>query len=125
MLAGLEDGWAVLLDEELDVERVAVRGERLFAMAGRLLGGSDRLLDAAGRLYAYETVHRRGLAKMQWPMEELHQLARHRFPSRVRPLTALARLAARDARRGSAIEPEATPGRAAALLLNRLFGNVV
>jgi phytoene synthase len=125
MLGGLEDGWAALLDEELDVERIAVRGERLFAMAGRLLGGSDHLLDVAGRLYAYENVRRRGLARMHWPMEEVNQLERHRFPRRIRPLTALARLAARDAKRGLAIEPEATPGRAAALLFNRLFGKVV
>jgi len=125
MFAGVEDGWAALLDEEPDVERIAVRGERLFAMAGQLLGASDRLLDAAGRLYAYESVRRRGLAKMHWPMEEMHQLARHRFPRRIRPLTALARLAARDAKRGQDIEPEATPGRAAALLSHRLFGIVV
>jgi phytoene synthase len=125
MLAGLEDGWAALLDEDLDVERIAVRGERLFTMAGRLVGASDRLLDAAGRLYAYESARRRGLARLHWPMEEVHQLARHRFPRRIRPLTALARLAARDAKRGQDIEPEATPGRAAALLSHRLFGLVV
>jgi phytoene synthase len=125
MLAGLEDGWAALLDEELDEERAAVRGERLFAMAGRLLDGSDRLLDVAGRLYANETVRRRGLARMHSPKEEMHQLARHRFPRQLRPLTALSRLAARDAKRGPSIEPEATPGRAAALLSHRLFGNII
>ena len=51
-------------------------------------------------------------------------LARHRFPRPLRPITALARLAARDAKQGPAIEPEATPGRAAALLSHRLFGTV-
>jgi len=125
MLAGLEDGWMALLDEELDVERIAVRGERLFAMAGQLLGEADQLLDVAGRLYSYENVRRRGLVKMHWPMEEMHQLYRHRFVRRLRPLTGLARLAARDAKRGPNIEPEATPGRAAALLSHRLFGFVV
>jgi phytoene synthase len=125
MLAGLEDGWAALLDEELDAERIAVRGEKLFAMGGRFLGATDPLLGIAGRLFAFEDVRRRGLAMMHRPTEELRQLARHSFPRRLRPLTALARLAARDARRGPEIEPEATPGRAAALLSHRLFGIVV
>ncbi len=124
MLAGLEDGWTALLDEEMDAERIAVRGERLFAIAGRLLGGTDRLLGVAGWLYAYESVRRRGLATMYLPSEEMHQLAGHHFPRRLRPLTALARLAARDVKRGAAIEPEATPGRTAALLSHRLFGTI-
>lgn len=123
-LAGLEDGWAALLDEESDGERIAVRGERLFAIAGRLLNGTDRLLGVAGRLYAYQSLRRRGLATMHWPTEEMNQLAGHHFPRRLRPLTALARLAARDIKRGLAIEPEATPGRAAALLSHRLFGTI-
>ena len=123
-LAGLEDGWATFLDDEPDIERVAARGEKLFTIAGQLLGGAEPLLAVAGRLYAYEQVFRRGMFPGHWPMEEMHQLARHRFPRRLRPLTALARLAARDARRGRTIEPEATPGRAAALLSHRLFGTV-
>jgi phytoene synthase len=55
---------------------------------------------------------------------ELHQLAGHRFPRRLRPLTALARLAARDVKQAPALEAEATPGRAVALLSHRLFGIV-
>ena len=124
MLARLEDGWATLLDEEPDQERVAERGTRLFAMAAQLLGGPDMLIDTAGRLYAYETATRRGLGDMRWSSEEMHRLAGHRFPRRLRPLTALAKLAARDARQGRVIEPEATPGRAAALLWHRLFGTI-
>ena len=123
-LSKLEDGWSTLLDEEPDVERLAGRGVALFAIAAQLLGGSDPLRDSAGRLFAYESVRRRGLARLHWPMEEMHQLAGHRFPRRLRPLTALVRLAARDAKHGAAIEPEATPGRAAALLSHRLFGTV-
>jgi phytoene synthase len=57
-------------------------------------------------------------------MEEMHQLHRYRFPRSLRPLTALARLAARDAKLSPIVEPEATPGRAAALLSHRLFGIV-
>jgi len=124
MLAGLEDGWATLLDEHPDRERIAARGERLFAVLASLLGRSDRLLGAAGRVYATQSVARGDLAAtVPVPVEELGQLAGHRFPRKLRPLTALARLAARDARQGP-IEPEATPGRAWALLRHRLFGTV-
>jgi phytoene synthase len=124
MLAELEDGWATLLDEEPDVERVAVRGERLFAIAGGLLGQSDELLGVAGRLFGYESAFRTGLVGPHWPMEEMHQLHRHRFPRRLRPITGLARLAARDAKLRPGVESEATPGRAAALLSHSLFGRV-
>lgn len=124
-LAGLEDGWAALLDEQPDVERIGTRGARLFAIAAQLLGAGDPLLDAAGRLFAYGDAARRGVAPHFWPMEEMHMLARHRFPRRLRPLTALARLAARDVKQSREVEAEATPGRAAALLSHRLFGRVV
>ena len=123
-LAGLEDGWATLLDEQPDVEWIGTRGARLFAMAARLLGDGDPLLDAAGRLYAYGEASRNGWAPHFWPMEEMHMLCRHRFARRLRPLTALARLAARDVKQAPRLEPEATPGRAAALLSHRLFGTV-
>jgi phytoene synthase len=122
-LSGLEDGWATLLDEQPDIERIGRRGARLFAIAGRLFGASDPLLDAAGRLFAYGEAVRNGVVQ-QWSMEEMHMLARHRFPRRLRPLTALARLAARDVKQAPAVEHEATPGRAAALLSHRLFGTV-
>ena len=124
-LAGIEDGWATLLDEEPDIERIGSRGARLFAIAGRLLGDHDPLLDAAGRLFAYAEATRKGWAAHSWQMEEMRMLARHHFPRRLRPLTALARLAARDVKQAPEVEPEATPGRAAALLSHRLFGTVV
>lgn len=123
MLAELEDGWAALLDEESGVERISERGARLFAIGAQLLGASDSKLNPAGRLFASEQGRRRGLA-VPYPTEEMHMLARHRFQRRLRPLTALARLAARDVRQAPAIEAEATPGRAAALLSHRLFGTV-
>ena len=123
-LAALEDGWANLLDEQPDIERIGTRGARLFSMAARLLGENDPRLDAAGRLYAYGEAFRKGWAPRFWPMEEMHMLSRHRFPRRLRPLTALARLAARDVKSSTSVEPEATPGRAAALLSHRLFGTV-
>lgn len=123
-LSGLEQGWATLLDEEPDIELIAERGEQLFDFGARLLGGSHELVAVAGRLYGYNSVFRRGLLPRHWPMEEMHQLSRHRLPRSLRPLTSLAKLAARDAEQSPRIEPEATPGRAAALLFHRIFGNV-
>jgi len=66
---------------------------------------------------------RKGLIEMHSGTEVLQGLAGHRFPKPLRPLTALARLAARDVRHPE-IEPEATPARAVALLSHRLFGTV-
>ena len=123
-LAGLEDGWAALLDEEPDVERLLERGARLFAIGGRLIGASDPLLEVAGRLYAYESYRLPGSAPLHWPMEEMHQLSGHRFPKPLRRLTALTALAARDARRRLPFEPEATPGRSWALIRHRLTGKI-
>ena len=123
-LAGLENGWAALLDEEPDVERLLARGALLFSLAARLLGKPDSLIEAAGRLYAHQAYRHSGVPPLHWPMEELHQLRGHRFARDLRPLTALARLAARDARRSTRPEAQATPGRAAALLWHRLSGRV-
>ncbi len=123
-LASLEDGWVTLLEAEPDAERLAQRGERLFALAARLLGELDPLLPVAGRLYAYESAARRGLVGLHFPSEDMHQFAGHRFPRGLRPLTALARLAARDARQAPEREEEATPARAAALLSHRLTGRI-
>ncbi len=124
MLGGLEDGWATLLDDQPDIERIGERGVKLFARAGRLLGGDDQRIGTAGRLYAQVQIARIGLLQTHFPMEEMPMLTGHHFPRRLRPLTALARLAARDVKHAPAIEPEATPGRAAALLSHRLFGRI-
>jgi phytoene synthase len=123
-LGALEDGWATLLDEQPDRERIARRGSLLFEIAAKLLGGSDARLAAAGRLFAIEQVVRKHLLAPDHRIEEMRDLAGHRFQPRLRPLTALARLAARDARQSAGIEPEATPGRAVALVSHRLFGTV-
>lgn len=122
-LAALEDGWATLLDEVPDIERIGRRGASLFRMAATLLGGSEDRLEAAGRLFALGQAARKGLITRQSAAEGLQHLAGHRFPKTLRPLTSFARLAARDARQ-AAIEPEATPARAVALLSHRLFGTV-
>ena len=122
-LAGLEEGWATLLDEHPDRAAIAARGERLFTLGGRLLGGNDPRLAAAGRLFAGQQA-RRKRQDMAPDTTSLEALAGHRFSRSLRPLTGLARLAARDAKQAPALEPEATPGRAAALLSHRLFGTV-
>jgi phytoene synthase len=123
--AGVEDGWATLLDEEPDVRRVGDRGSKLFAIGALLLGGADDRLDAAGQLFALQQVRRMRLAAFEPPSEATDLLVGHRFSRTLRPLTALARLAARDARQAPQVEAEATPGRAASLLSHRLFGIVV
>ena len=123
-LAGLEVGWASLVSEEPDVEQVGTAGAKLFEFAARLLGATHPLIDPAGRLYGYQNVFRRGLMAMHWPMDELYQLASDPFPPALRPLTALAALAARDAKQGLPHEPEGTPGRALALLLHRVTGRL-
>ncbi|WP_294123920.1 hypothetical protein [Sphingomonas sp.] len=123
-LAGLENGWATLLDEQPDQERVGRRGSILFAMAAALLGGVDNRLDAAGRFYATQQVRRLRLVAFELSTEQANSVIGHRFPRALRPLTALARLAARDFRQAPTIEPETTPGRALALLSHRLFGTI-
>ena len=123
-LAELEGGWATLVAEEPDVENIAVAGGKLFEMAAPLLGATHPLIEPAGRLYGYENVARRGLMQMHWPMDELYEISTHCFPTALRPLTALAALAARDAQRGTNVEPEGTPARAMALVRHRLTGRL-
>jgi len=123
-LAELEDGWATLLDEEPEAARIGIRGERLFAICAKLLGTNDPRLNIAGQLHALEQARRKQLVSIVYPAEQLNGLRGHRFPRPLRPLTAFARLAARDAKQAPAIEAEATPGRAASLLSHRIFGIV-
>lgn len=123
-LAGIEDGWALLLDENPDMARAGNRGARLFDLASGLLGTADPLIEPAGELYVLADLRRRGLMTDQHP-PSLGGLVNHRFARKLRPLTALATLAARDLRRGGPpFEPEATPGRAWALIKHRLTGRV-
>ena len=120
-LAGLEEGWASLLDEEPQL--AADAGAQLFRLGARLLDVQfeDQTLGQAGRLFARACAARRALIAMPptgpapWP----------KMPRRARPLTALAALAARDLGRGGPpFEPEGTPGRAWTLLRHRLTGRI-
>ena len=122
-LAALEDGYATLLDEEPDSDRLGTGGAALFAVGATLLGTDDARLSQAGRVHAFARAARRGLAAI--PDDAMPaDLAGHRFARALRPLTAFARLAARDVRRAPMLEPEATPARAMALLSHRLFGTI-
>lgn len=116
-LAGIAEGWASLLEEEPDADRVAGRGTGIFAAGACLLNAIEPRLLEAGSLFAFADAKRRGFGPFEystWPM---------RFARPLRPLTALAALAARDLRQDQ-IEPEATPGRAYTLIRHRLTGRI-
>jgi phytoene synthase len=124
-LAVLEDGWATLMEEQVASQRIADRGAALFRLGGRLLGADDEKLADAGAIAALVSVGRRGLPDL---LDEArgHErpLVRHRFTRRLRPLTALARLAVRDLRSGPPFEPEGAPPRLAAMLRHQWSGIV-
>ena len=124
-LAQLEVGWATLFDQTPDPKLVAERGSVLFDMGGRLLGRSDERLADAGALYSLVAVGRRGLPELMGHARSYgKRLARHRFERRIRPLTALARLASRDLKQGEPFEEEGIPPRLAAMLRHRWSGIV-
>ena len=117
-LAQLEAGWAALLQERPDLDLALDRGQVLFALAERLLGpGPPASLEIAAGVYAAGSLRRRNLLRDG----VLVVTESPRIPRRLRPLTALAVLARRDLR---SHEPEATPGRALALLRHRLTGRI-
>ena len=124
-LSRLEAGWATLFDQAPDPSLIAERGAVLFELGGRLLGRADERLADAGALYALVAVGRRGLPELlndAQPYAE--RLKRRRFDRRLRPLTALARLAARDLKQGEIFEDEGIPPRLAAMLRHRWSGLV-
>jgi 15-cis-phytoene synthase len=124
-LATLEDGWAALLEEEVDAVRVAKRGSLLFCLAARLFGIEHASIGGAGALYALVSVGRRGVPQLLENAKSYAQdLASQGFPGPLRPLTGLARLAARDLKRGEPFEPEGSPPRLAAMLRHRLTGRI-
>jgi len=123
-LAQLEAGWATLLQEQPDIDVLGQAGGGLFEIAARFLKSSDPALRDAGRTYAFQMVQRRDLLASGLPESDFRELVGRVFPKSLRPLTALTALAVRDLRRGDDREPEATPGRAIALLAHRLTGRI-
>ena len=101
-LAGLEDGWAAMLDSApWEAAAIAARGRRLFAIGARLLGASDEELGDAGTVVALASAVR-GCGdrdEAERLIDEARRVPRHRFARRLRPLTALAALARRDLER--------------------------
>lgn len=121
-VAAAAEGYAALFDERPDVAAIEGAGAALFGGCGVLLGADDPMLAQAGGLHALGRVRRlRLLADVP---QRAGKTRAHRFPKALRPVTGLARLAARDLRRGWQLEPEATPARAGALLLHRLTGTI-
>jgi phytoene synthase len=120
-LAQLEEGWAALLQEAPDLELVRERGAVLFGLGARLLKADldDQTVRSAGHLFAVADGRRRRL-----PAVAIQVAAILKAPRKIRPLTALAALAARDLRRKGTPEAEATPGRAWTLLRHRLTGRI-
>lgn len=113
-LAEIEEGWAALLEPVVDEERLGLRGERLFALAGRLLGGEPPA--AAGRLWSAVDLTRAAARPLP------ATLSLPRSPGCLRPLTLFSALAARDAARGLPLESEATPARSWTILRHRFTG---
>ena len=121
-LAGLEAGWATLLDQRIEPLLVAERGSLLFRLGGRLVGSTDPRLADAGALYALASAGRRGLPGLMAPAKpHLEGLRGHRVERRARPLTMLGRAAARDLERD---EPEGSRARIAAMLAHRWSGRI-
>lgn len=133
-LAGLESGWLRLLDpfpwDVATSESIWFRGNLLFGLAARVIGKADERIQAAGGLWALVDVARR-CSDPQSRSVLLGQartfsrgLGGTRFPPALRPLSMLAAIAMRDAKRGEPFGPEGTPARAAAMLRHRLTGQL-
>ncbi len=116
-LAGIPQGWSALLDENPDPEIVGGRGAALFTAGACLLRATAPRLLEAGSWFAFADARRHGLGNFE------HSRWSVQFDRPLRPLTAFAALAARDLQRED-IEPEATPGRALALIRHRLTGRI-
>ena len=116
-LAGLAEGWSTLLDETPDPDMIAGRGASFFAAGACLLRAIAPRLSEAGSLFAFGDAKRRGFGSFdhsRWSMQ---------FDRSLRPLTAFAALGARDLLLDH-LEPEATPGRALALIRHRFSGRI-
>jgi len=120
-LSDLEAGWATWLEEGADNGAFFPEaGVHLFGLGARLLNvdSADATIAQAGRIFAIADVARRGLLELG-PTRP----GKMKAPPRLRPLTILAALSARDTRHGGPpFEAEATPWRAWTILRHRLTG---
>lgn len=133
-LASLENGWVRLLDEfpwdSGTAEAIWFRGRLLFALGAQLLARTDDEIEGAGGLWALVDAarHCSDEGSRDMLMTQARTFARAlggvRFPARLRPLSMLAALAARDCHRPGEQEPEGTAARAGRLLRHRLTGKL-
>lgn len=130
MLAGIVDGWEVLLEADLDddaVARFAVgRGARLFTAAAILLGQDDARIAAAGEGWAMAdlrtglTDRARATSIGDAAIAKLDIALQGRWPRPLRALGALALLARADCVDDP--DPPGSPRRIGRILIHRLTG---
>lgn len=133
-VAALESGWLRLFDPfpwtAEASEAIWLRGNLLFGLGGRILGGTNEQIQSAGGLWALVDVarHCSDAASRTMLLAQARSFAERlggvRFPVALRPLSILAAVAVRDSRRGEPLEPEGTPARAAAMLHHRIGGRL-
>lgn len=122
-------GWSALLDdgEESLADHARDRGGRLFAIAARLLTGSESAEAAVGgeawALIDVVPVLRPDHAALALALarERSAEVAAYRWPAALRPLGMLAMLARRDATAGTA-RRQGSPQRIARMLRHRFTG---
>jgi len=133
-VAALEGGWLRLFDPfpwtAETGEAIWFRGNLLFALGARVLKQDDERIHGAGGLWALSDAvrHCSDAPSRAMLLDQAQTFARklggEKFPTALRPLSALAALAIRDCRRGEPFEGEGTPGRAAAMLRHRFSGRL-
>ncbi|HZC38360.1 MAG TPA: hypothetical protein VE221_06770 [Sphingomicrobium sp.] len=124
-LSQLEEAWIPLLEPfpwgEAQAEGLRLRGQILFGIGARLLGGDPRDAEAAGAFWSLAD----GAVHCSDPQSREYLLSKvcaafgeipRRIRVQVRPLTVLAALAAHDVRRGGRLT------RVGAALAHRLRG---
>ncbi|WP_426258451.1 squalene/phytoene synthase family protein [Sphingomonas sp. DC1600-2] len=133
-LAGMIDGWEVLLDPDPLTRPVleayaAARGEGLFAVAGQILGATARdPLAAAGAGWALADLSRHArdaaaLLPAEMAATALADATRQRWSPAARALGALAHLARMDLSLPSGVSPPVgAPRRVARLAWHRFTG---
>jgi 15-cis-phytoene synthase len=115
-LSRLEEAWAGMLEEDAGAETAASYGKTLFGIAAKLLGTNVEA-DAGGAFGQASLLRRTGSVAWIGGMS-----APGRAPRAMRPLTAFDALAWRDLQTPTALEAEASPARAWALLRHRWTG---
>ena len=132
-MAEITEGWEALLEpfpwDGAVADAVADRGRRLFAIAARIVGARPERAGQAGQLWALvdvakhcsDEISRKSLIDAARSLSaQISDVA----AEAERPLTMLGLLARRDLERWPEIEPQATPGRAWAMIRHRLTGRL-